>query len=292
MTRLLRDPLLRFVALGALLFAVYELRSGGRERLDPGHVVVTRGTIENMAVLFERTWQRPPTEDELTGLIETHVRDEILYREGLSLGLDRDDPVIRRRIRQMVELLVDNETGSTEPSEGDLQAYLAAHGTRFAIEPRYTFRQVYLDPKRHGPALDRTIERLVSELQRAGDSDAVDNLGDPTLLARRFDGVTTAEVATIFGQEFATALGVLRPARWEGPVRSGYGLHLVRVSERTEARTPPLGEVREHVEREWTRDHAAAARETFYRDLRRRYAVTIEDSRLAQNRDGGQPDGE
>jgi hypothetical protein len=271
----LRDPLLHFVLLGAAMFVIYGLVSqerGGK----PGHIIVTQGTIDNLAATFTRVWQRPPTEQELEDLIQDYVREEVFYREALALGLDRDDTLIRRRLRQKMEFVSEDVTAQAEPSDDDLLAYLEAHPEAFAVEPRLTFQQVYLDPLRRGAHLARDVERLLAELRHPGHTADAAELGDAFLLAHQFEGVSASEVRTIFGDTFAAGLSTLTPGQWQGPVPSGYGVHLVRVSERTGERIPELAEVREAVRREWANTLRLEANQTFYRTLLRWYTVTIE----------------
>src|SRR5688500_13144071 len=281
MKKLLREPLVHFLLLGMVLFAAEALVAKRADR-EPGKIVVTQGHIEHMAAVHERTGRRPPTQEVLKGLIDNYVREEVLYREGLALGLDRDDPVIRRRMRQKMDLLAEDANALVEAGDRDLQAYLDAHHARFAIEPRISFRQVYLDPGRDGRDLDREIARLLAELRRIGDSNAAGRAGDATQLEHQLQAASTTDIARTFGQEFAAGLVKLPRGQWQGPVRSAYGLHFVLVSERTDPRAPALEEVREAVRREWTRDRLVAGSEGFYQRLLQRYTVTIEHPKVAQ----------
>jgi hypothetical protein len=272
--RILDEPLLHFLAIGALMFAVYAMVSG-RDR-DPGVIVVSQGQVDAMSAVFERTWQRAPTSEDVKGLIDGYVREEVLYREGVAQGLDRDDQLIRRRVRQKVEFLRESTNTLPEPDDAALQAYLKAHPERFASPVRVTFRQVYL-----GTAPDDATPVLLARLNELGDSDATAGLGRATQLDARMASAPPADIERIFGRQFAQALAVTPADAWRGPLASSYGLHLVRVSERVEARAPALDEVREIVKREWQRDELAAASERYYESLRARYAVRIENPRVA-----------
>jgi hypothetical protein len=271
----LREPLLHFVLLGAVMFVIYGLVSEEPSG-KPGHIVVTQGTVDNLAATFARVWRRPPTDQELEGLIQDYVREEVLYREALALGLDRDDTLIRRRLRQKMEFVSEDVAAQAEPSDDDLRAYLQAHPEAFAVEPHFTFRQVFLDPLRRGAHLARDVDRLRAELRHRGHTADPAELGDAFLLPHRFDNVSATEVRTIFGDTFAAGLSALTPGQWQGPVPSGYGVHLVYVGERTAARIPELADVREAVRRAWANARRLEANETFYRTLLRRYTVTIE----------------
>jgi hypothetical protein len=272
--RLLREPLLHFLAIGALMFAVYSLVA--ERNRDPGVIVVGQGQVETMTAVFARTWGRAPTPDEVKGLIDGYVREEVLYREGVAMGLDRDDQLIRRRVRQKVEFLNESATGIPEPDDAALQAYLDSHPGRFASPVRATFRQVYL-----GTAPGEGTARLLAQLEKLGDSDAAANLGLPTQLDARMDSAPSGDIARAFGRQFAQSLAAMPVGAWHGPIASDYGLHLVRVSGRVEARTPALAEVREAVKREWQREALVAANEKYYESLRARYAVRIENPTVA-----------
>jgi hypothetical protein len=273
--KLLREPLLHFLLLGAGLFVAFGLahrRTGPR----PGNIVVTQGQIEQLAAGFTRFHRRPPSPDELEGLIRDHVREEVYYREALALGLDRDDANIRRRLRQKMEFISDDVAAMAEPTDEQLRAHLAAHPDAFRIEPRFTFEVVYLDPQRRSESLARDAAHLLARLNQAGARADGSTVGDPFLLDHEFEEVASSEVATLFGERFAAKLGELAPRRWEGPIESGYGAHLVCVRERTEGRVPALDEVRDAVRREWANVQRQKASEQFYAGLLARYAVTIE----------------
>jgi hypothetical protein len=273
--KLLSEPLMHFLLLGAAIFVIYSLVSEDRGS-KPGHIIVTQGKITNLAATFARIWQRPPAAQELEGLIQEYIREEVLYREALALGLDRDDTVIRRRLRQKMEFVSEDFAAQVEPSDDDLRAYLQLHSEAFAIEPRFTFRQVYLDPQRRGAHLARDLDRLLAELQQAGDTADVAALGDAFLLPRDVEDAPATDVRKAFGDMFVTGLSALTPGQWQGPMPSSYGVHLVYVIERTEGHMPQLPDVRAAVRREWANARRVEATERFYHTLLQRYTVSIE----------------
>jgi len=275
--RIWSEPLVHFLAIGALMFAAYALVAD-RKR-DPQTVVVGQAHLAMMTAVFERTWQRSPTPDEMKNLVDAYVREEILYREGVAMGLDRDDQLIRRRVRQRVESLAESMHGAAEPSDAVLQGYLDQHGKRFASPPRLTFRQVYL-----GASAGADTPALLAQLEKVGDSDAAADLGRATQLEARMERAPSIHVERAFGRQFARAIAGLPMNAWQGPVASEYGFHLVRVSERVEARAPALGDVRELVKREWQREALQAANEKYYEGLRARYAVRVENQSVASIR--------
>ena len=283
MKRLLREPLVHFVVLGAMIFAGYSLlnRDGAPA---PGQIVITQGQIDAMAVGFTRTWQRPPTQEEMAGLIRDLVQEQVYYREAMALGLDKDDVVIRRRLRQKMEFVSHDPVASAEPSDEELQAYLNAHADAFTTGPRFSFRQVYLNPQRHGPNLARDAERLLVQLRQAGARVPDELSGDSLMMEPSFNGASKREVTSLFGEKFAAALEGIPAGQWQGPIKSGYGVHLVFLSERAESGLPPLAEVREAVRRQWADAQQRAAADRFYQELLRKYVVTVEAPVMTQGK--------
>jgi len=197
------------------------------------------------------------------------------------MGLDTDDTIIRRRIRQKLDFIAADVASLAEPSEEELERYLTAHADDFRIPPRYTFLQVYLDPGQRGEAAQADARELLEALRRDPELD-VRRLGDPTLLGYAFQEVSGQDIANLFGQDFATAMESLdwpaedRPGRWQGPIPSSYGLHLVRIDARSEGRLPGLEEIADAVRREWENARRNEVKEQFYADLLRRYEVSIQ----------------
>jgi PPIC-type PPIASE domain len=278
--KLLREPLVHFLLLGAVLFGVFAL-VGDRGSTRPGHIVVTPGHIEHLTVSFRRTWQRPPTAPELAGLIEDYIREEVLYREAVAMGLDRDDTIIRRRLRQKLEFLTEEAAETAAPSDAELQAFLQQHGDAFRVEPRLAFRHVYLSRKRRGDTIDAAARELLVQLTTGAAATDTAALGDPFLLPHAFVLLSRNEIARLFGDAFATQLQHLELGRWAGPLESAYGLHLVFVHERTDGRLPILDEVRQAVQREWLTARRKEANEQFYQHLRARYTVVVEQPQAA-----------
>jgi hypothetical protein len=278
MRGLLREPLLHFLLLGTGLFVAFDL-AGKRGNGDPEKIVVTQGQIEHIAATFARVHERLPDPPELEALSRDHVREEVYVREALALGLDRDDTIIRQRLRQKVEFVSEDVAALVEPTDADLQAYLTAHPETFRLEQRFTFSQVYLNPERRRDSLGRDAAQLLAQLNEVGAGADVSALGDPFLLDHEFKGVAASEVAQQFGERFAAKLGELPLGQWQGPVESGYGAHLVIIRERTEGRLPALGEVRDSVRREWQNVQRLEANEKFFRGLLARYTVVVEQER-------------
>jgi len=268
---ILREPLLHFLVLGGLLFGLFGLTQGP-EQDGTRQIRVTAAQVEQLAAQFSRTWMRPPTAEELAGLIERHIRGEVFYREALAMGLDQDDPYVRNRLGQKLEFLLDDLSGETEPGDETLARYLDDHAERFREPARVSFQQVYLNPDRH-PQPDTEAARLLERLRTGADPAG---LGDVSLLGQAFDDLTQPGVARQFGEAFAEALLELEPGQWLGPIPSGLGAHLVRVGDRQPARLPTLDEVRPQVLRDWQEERRREQKEQAYARLRERYEILVE----------------
>ena len=273
--RLLREPLVHFLLLGALLFGLWAVFGRGGASAE-NQIVITQGRIATLVELFERTWQRPPSPTELQGLLDDYVREEIAYREALAMGLDRDDTIIRRRLRQKLEFVVEDLAATQQPSDDELRDYLAAHPEAFRLEPRLTFEHVYLSTERRGDSARGDAEKLLAELERGADPS---QSGDPFVLPLQFEAAYASEIARTFGDAFASELIALEPEldAWRGPIESGYGLHLVRLDSREDGRLPELAEIRDEVANEWSATKRREAYEAFYENLAKRYDIRIED---------------
>jgi hypothetical protein len=278
--KLLREPLLHFAVLGLALFLAYGWLSG-RGVLSGDRIVITQGRVEQLAAGFEAIHQRTPTASELDGMIEEGVREEIYSREAKSMGLDRDDTIIRRRLMTKLEFLSEDTTPIAEPTDAQLQAYLDAHAADFRVERHYSFVHVYLSPQRHRENLGADVQALLTQLRRDGTADA-SKLGDPFLLELRFDDVAASELTHVFGADFETALRTLPTGAWSGPVSSSYGTHLVLIRARADDRTATLADVRDDVRRKWIHDQREQANDRYYADLRKRYEVIVERPTLAR----------
>jgi hypothetical protein len=229
-----------------------------------------------MVVGFSRTWQRPPTREELEGLIRDRVRAEVYCREAVAIGLDQDDPVIRRRLQQKLEFVTNDVAALAEPTDAQLAEYLKSHADHFHVDRRVTFSQVYLDPNKRGEHLARDANELLNQLQQHGRNVDLSSLGDAFLLEHRFQVEPDMEIAKQFGDKFVAKLSDVPVGQWFGPIESGYGMHLVFVEERTEGRLPELAEVRDAVSRDWTNERRLELNEKFFQNLLKHYTVTVE----------------
>lgn len=243
--RWVREPLVHFVIIGAAMFAAFHWRGAG----GPGsnRIVITPGRVEAIVAGFTRTWQRAPTEEELKTHLDEYVREEIAAREAMAMGLDRDDPIVRRRLRQKLEFLAEDTADEGRPTDAELQAWLDLHGERFRTEPEVAFRQSPVDGEQAFGLLPREVARA-----------------------------TRTDIARQFGEGFANAILTVETQRWTGPIESGYGRHRVFVSERIDGRVPSLAEVRPQVERDLIVERRRRQLASLYDDLLSRYQIIIQ----------------
>ena len=282
--KLVREPLVHFLLIGAGLFLLFGWRGGpaslpaGQSGLQSAKIVVTQGYIDQTVETFTRTWQRPPTEEEVKGLIESFIRDEIYYREAVAAGLDRDDGVIRRRMRQKMEFIFEDITAQTEPTDEELLAYMKKHPDSYLVDPQIAFRHVYVNVDKRGKNAEADARQILAQLNEGIDPDTV---GDPIMLDAEIRLSPLWDIKKQFGEEFSRNLSGLKIGKWEGPVRSGFGLHLVLVTKRVGGRMPELKEVREIVKRNVMAERQKELKDAAYAKLRERYDVVFEKTNAA-----------
>ena len=267
---LLSEPMLHFLLIGIALFGAYRWVSPG----DSGErrSVITQGVVDHLVTQHVAARGREPSTTELNHLIESYVRDEILYREGVKLGLDRDDIVVKRRVRQKIEVIAEEDASTQAPTDADLAAYLVANQARFVQPAILTFEQVFLGESTSGPEVEQAVAVTRAALRSGTDAE---ELGQPTLLPLRMTEAPADLVARDFGASFAAALVKVPVGEWVGPIDSSFGAHYVRLSERIHAVAPQLAAVRDHVVREWENERRQRARNDAYARMRDGYEVSI-----------------
>jgi PPIC-type PPIASE domain len=274
-SKLLREPLVHFVLIGAGVFGLYALVAGDRPEAVRDTIVVTDGRVQQLAQVFAKTWQRPPTQKELRGLINAYIKEEVYYREALKLGLDRDDTLIRRRMQQKMEFVTEPSDELVRADDAALQAFLDAHKAAFRVEPRLAFDQVFLNPDRPGAAAPVRAKHTLEVLKASAPGDIPPDVGDPTLLPTSMALSPLSNIARNFGDAFATNLTDLPEEEWAGPIKSPYGLHLVRITKRLNGYDPKLAEIRAAVEQEWRTQEREKFQEQAYDDLLAKYEVVL-----------------
>jgi len=267
--------LLHFLLIGIGLFLLYDLLRGG-DTGAPRDIVVTEARVEALAQSFATTWMRPPTAQEIGGLIDDYIAEEIYYREAIAMGLDQDDTVIRRRLRQKMEFISEDAITTAEPTDAELQAYLAKHPEKFVSPALLTFRQVYFNTEKRGDRARPQAEQLLTELQAGRGPADVATVGDPTLLPPDMQSASPQAIANTFGSDFAAQLDEAPVGQWSGPWQSAFGLHLVRVDERIADTLPAFDQVRPIVLREYQAEQRTQSNKKFLESLRAKYDIRIE----------------
>jgi hypothetical protein len=273
--KLLQEPLVHFLMLGAAIFLAYTSLSKHFSN-EPGKIIITQGQIASMRDAFTTVRQRQPSAEELDGMIHDRVREEIYYQEALALGLDKDDIIIRRRLQQKMEFIANDVTIQPSPSDAELSDFMMKHPELFHQETKFSFRQVYLNPQLRGNNLKKDASGLLSELNKTNAKDKFRKMGDASLLPPEMLDVSSSEVTNQFGEEFTKQLSQLPVGRWIGPVTSTYGVHILYVGKQTEEGAPVLADIHDVVLREWDVAFQQQANEKFYQELLKNYKVVIE----------------
>jgi hypothetical protein len=279
-----REPLVHFLLIGAAIFVVSGLVGQPDAEVQERAITITSGEIAWLTDSWEKRWNRPPTPQERQGLINQYLREMILYREAVAMGLDRDDTVIRRRLAQKLEFLSQDLITPQPPAEDELQTYFEEHIDRYQAPDLITMTHVFIDPDQRGDQTLVDAEAVKAKLQALAEppQDA-QSYGDSFMLQSYYPERSEAELLKLFGSGFASSVFELAPQQWHGPVLSGYGTHLVYVHARQEMEPPTLAEVEEQVRQDWENDKREQLNEQFVASMIARYDVTIEDTPGAED---------
>ncbi|MCA6118154.1 peptidyl-prolyl cis-trans isomerase [Bradyrhizobium sp. WSM 1738] len=273
--RLANEPLLHFLVVGLILFVVYDrLHPDLEAKSESNRIVLTPADFEQLGVTWLAQGRAPPTPAEMQSLIELKVREEVLYREALALGLDKNDTIVKRRLAQKMEFLAEGASIDSDPSTDMLRAWFKDNPQRFSLPPRVSFRHVYFSPDQHGERSREAAAKAMEQLAgRPGDFQDAAALGDP-FMDRDYYGDRSAEdMAKLFGSNFAREVAGLKPGRWHGPIESGYGWHLVFIDTSVPSRVPDFEEIEPEIKAEWIEDQRAQAKRKAYETMRARYQV-------------------
>lgn len=273
-----REPLVHFLIIGAALFMIYGLwgqkDAGEQERA----ITVTAGEIGWMTDSWKKRWGRPPTPEEREGLIKQYLRETVLYREAVAMGLDKDDTIIRRRMAQKLEFLTQDLISPQPPTDDEIRTYFQAHKDRYQPPDLITLTHVFFDPDKRGDRTLKDAETAKAKLIALNEpSPDARSFGDPFMLQNYYPERSEAELAKLFGSGFAQPVFELAPQQWHGPVLSGYGTHLVYVHDRVKSEPPVFTEVEVQVREDWSTDKREQLNEQYIASLIGRYNVTIED---------------
>jgi parvulin-like peptidyl-prolyl isomerase len=280
MKKLGREPLLHFLLLGALIFAL----NGWRAKQRPAdaaapRIEVTAAVIERLRAASERQFGKAPDVEELRGQVLAHIREEVFCREALALGLDRDDTIVRRRLAQKMEFLTGDIAAGAQPSDAIVREFFEKNAARYAKASRVSFRHVYFSKEKRAADVEAAATEALAALTNGASEET---MGDPFLHGFEFSRRAPDDIIAAFGREFGEKLPALPTGEWSGPVESSYGLHLVRIETREEPRAVKLEEVRETVLRDFHEEQRRIANSEIFEKLRDRYQITVDEAALSK----------
>ncbi|WP_431014870.1 peptidyl-prolyl cis-trans isomerase [Bradyrhizobium pachyrhizi] len=272
-----REPLVQFLLIGLILFGGYSiLHPKSEDTSGSNRIVLTPDDLVQMTVAWRAQGRPPPTPEQMQNLIELKIREEVLFREATALGLDKDDTIVKRRLAQKMEFLVEGASIDTDPSTDTLRAWFKDNQQRFALLPRVSFRHLYFSSDRHGErtreAAAKALEQVAGQTSDAKDVAAV---GDPFMYQDYYGDRSFDDMAKLFGLNFARALVNIKPGSWQGPVESGYGWHLIFVDSAAPRRVPAFEEIESDIKASWVADQRTQARAKAYEAMRARYQVVL-----------------
>lgn len=272
----IREPLIHFLTLGLLLLVAFDQVNDSADSNEQFDIVVTEQRTQQLVKNWQRVWNREPTNKEVAMLVENYVKEEILYREAMALGLDKEDDIVRRRLRQKMQFITEDVVSIAPPSDQTLQQYLDNNPDTYRRHDRYSFSQVYIDPNKHEGELDSfidsTLQRLSNSNQLGADTSPI---GDRLMLSRNFNLMTLNNIEKQLGNKFTKSLKAIEHKKWQGPIVSGYGLHIVFIDDFQAGSVPLLSDIRHIIDRDWTTQERIKLNDSFYQSLRERYSVKV-----------------
>ncbi len=273
----LREPLVHFLLLGLLLFAGYAYYQRGRGGVvSSKQIALTLDDLRTMDIYFQSQWHRQPTPAEFEAMVEDKVREEVLYREGLAMGLDKDDEIVKRRMAQKMQFLAEDVASAHEPSTAELKAWFDKNSSKFALPSRYSFRHIYFSPDKRGKGAQGDASTVLAKIAgQPEDSKLAAASGDSFMFQDYYGDRTPEAIAKEFGPQFAVALEKLKPGSWQGPIESGYGWHLVYVDTVILGRTPAFEEMEPDVKSAWLAEQKQQAWAKAYKEMRAKYTVLL-----------------
>ena len=274
MSQWLKEPLFHFMFIGAGIFVLYGLTAN--EPIDEeSRIEISSVRADRMVTLWEKRWNRPPTQEEFNGLTKAYIKEEVLYKEALAMGLDADDPVVRRRMAQKVEFISNDMMTLETPTDKELQAYLDAHSSKYQLAGEMSFKQVYFNPSKHDASMEKEARELLAKLSQENHNLDVSTLGDTFLHGSAFKNIKEFEVNRMMGKAFTKKLFEQVTNKWVGVISSSYGLHLLYIESKQEAKIASLELAREAVISDWESDERKRINEVFVNNLSEQYTITI-----------------
>lgn len=279
--RLLKEPLLHFFLLGLVVFGLHATLNSDADtgsRGDPLLVEISSADIEWLGATWNKKMGREPTARENAGLIDSFIREEILYREAVSMGLDQHDSVVRRRMAQKMDFLFKDLAEMAQPTDEEISAWFEKNSERYRVPAHTSFTHVYFNRDRRGEKAEEDAREVLEKVRvEEFDPSRISSLGDRFMLQPYYPTQSTDSIAREFGKTFADSVAPMEAGRWHGPVYSGYGLHLVYVHDRTDSRLPGLEEVRDEVVRDLMSERKEKVNAAAYGEIKSKYRILVEN---------------
>ncbi len=277
MKRFLREPLIQFLLIGAVIFSVYHyVQPDGGMAPSSKQIQLSLDELAQLTVLFQSQWRREPTPEEFRQLVENKVQEEVLYREALAMGLDKDDTIVRRRMAQKMQFLAEDVAAAREPTTAELKAWYAKNNDKFTMPQRLSFRHLYFSPDRRGDRSRADAERALAKLAgQPEDAKLAARLADPFMFQDYYRDRAPEYLGKEFGPQFAQAVAKLPPGSWQGPIESGFGWHLVFIDTLIPGRVPAFEEIEQDVKTAWLSNEKQEAWQKAYKAMRAKYTVLL-----------------
>jgi len=277
MKRLVREPLIHFLLLGAILFGVYAYAAPGHDGVERAKQIrLTIDDLSQLVLVFRSQWRRDPSAEELRSLVEDKLREEVLYREALALGIDKDDTIVKRRMAQKMQFLAEDVAAAREPTQRELATWYEMKRDQFASPPRISFRHLYFSPDRRGArAREEAADALTKLAGKPEDSNLAATIADKFMFQEYYRDRAPGFLGKEFGPNFALAVAKLSPGSWQGPVESGFGWHLVFIDALIPGRVPAFEEVEADVKTAWLAEQKAQAWQKAYQEMRAKYTLLL-----------------
>ena len=277
-TRLLKEPLLQFLIIGGVIYGAYALFAAPEDDYRDNMILVNSNRIDAMISEWEARWNRPPTRQEIDGLIQAYIKEDVLYRQAVAMGLNEDDPITRRRMAQKLEFLTSDLARLQEPKEGELEQFFEDNIDAYRDPDRISFTQLFFDPDARGDATLVDAERVLEQVRAVGEpTEDMAELSDRFMLQNYFAAASELDIRRQMGSGFAEQVVKLAPGQWHGPVLSGFGVHLVYVYSFQQAPRPEFENVQARVLEDWQAEKREEFNAEFLKNLKERYDIIVDE---------------
>jgi len=272
MKKILKEPFFHFILIGIALFFFYGMVT--KQTSSKNTILINDFDVSSIIASWEMQWKRPPTEKELQNLIAQNIKQEIFYQEALKMNLDHNDEIIKRRLSQKMQFLSNDIAAMIEPDDEDLKAYYKEHSDKYLTPPSYSLYQITFSPDKRK---DNYIDALETLKQFPNATfDEMKDWGDSLPFAYYFKNVNANELGLQLGSKFPAALESQELNKWVGPIPSGFGYHLVYITEKTEPLLPDINTIKDAVLRDYEYDNQKEVNELIYKELKKKYDIEID----------------